>query len=141
MKAISLWQPWASMMQMGAKRNETRSWATGHRGDLAICSSKRKPSREEVGDDLIYMEAMTFPYGFVLCVVELCEMIPTEHFHGATPLKISRGEAELGNYEPGRFAWVTKNLRVLKEPVPVIGRQGIWKLPPETEALVRAQLP
>lgn len=31
MKAISLWQPWASLMAVGAKRYETRSWGTLYR--------------------------------------------------------------------------------------------------------------
>ncbi len=39
MKAISLWQPWASLV--GIKEIETRSWYTKHRGDLAIHASAR----------------------------------------------------------------------------------------------------
>lgn len=41
MKAISLWQPWASAIAVGAKRVETRSWATNYRGPLAIHAAKR----------------------------------------------------------------------------------------------------
>lgn len=40
MKAISLWQPWASLIMTGAKTFETRSWATNYRGPLVICASK-----------------------------------------------------------------------------------------------------
>lgn len=40
MKAISLWQPHASLMQTGAKQIETRSWKTNYRGPLLICSAK-----------------------------------------------------------------------------------------------------
>lgn len=36
MKAITLTQPWASLVAIGAKRIETRSWATKYRGPLAI---------------------------------------------------------------------------------------------------------
>ena len=42
MKAISLWQPWASLMAAGAKHNETRSWRTCHFGDLVVCSAKKR---------------------------------------------------------------------------------------------------
>lgn len=41
MKAISLWQPWASAIAVGAKHVETRSWPTAHRGTLAIHAAKR----------------------------------------------------------------------------------------------------
>ena len=35
-KLISLWEPWATLMAIGAKRIETRSWRTPYRGWLAI---------------------------------------------------------------------------------------------------------
>lgn len=41
-KAISLWEPWASLMRSGAKTVETRSWYTSYRGPLLICAAKRK---------------------------------------------------------------------------------------------------
>lgn len=40
MKAISLWQPWASLIMTGAKTFETRHWATSYRGPLVICAAK-----------------------------------------------------------------------------------------------------
>lgn len=138
MKAISLWQPWASAMASGMKRNETRHWATEYRGDLVICSAKRKPSREEAGED--FEAAMALPYGCALCIVELYDIVPTAAFHGATPLKINQFEADLGNYTPGRFAWLTRNLRTLDPPVPVIGRQGFWNLPAEIVALIESSI-
>lgn len=36
MKALTLWQPWASLIAVGAKTIETRSWSTTYRGPLAI---------------------------------------------------------------------------------------------------------
>ncbi len=43
MKALTLWQPWASLIAIGAKSIETRSWATPYRGRLAIHAAARKP--------------------------------------------------------------------------------------------------
>lgn len=40
MRAITLMQPWASLIALGAKRYETRSWKTHYRGPLAIHSSR-----------------------------------------------------------------------------------------------------
>jgi hypothetical protein len=39
-KAISLWQPWASLMALGLKRHETRHWPTAYRGPIAIHAAK-----------------------------------------------------------------------------------------------------
>lgn len=46
MKLLSLWEPWASLMAIGAKRIETRSWSTGYRGWLAIHAAKRWTKNE-----------------------------------------------------------------------------------------------
>lgn len=39
-KALCLYQFWASLMALGAKRFETRSWGTKYRGLVVICASK-----------------------------------------------------------------------------------------------------
>ena len=145
MKAISLWQPWASAMTSGIKQNETRSWPTSYRGDLVICSAKRKPSPEEVGDLETYETALAMPYGCALCVVELYDCVPTARFTtqtvaADTHIMLSEAEASLGDYTPGRFAWRTRNCRELKHPVPLRGYQGIWNLDAQTEAAISAVL-
>lgn len=43
MKAITIWQPWASLLAIGAKKYETRSWATNYRGPIAIHAAKKDP--------------------------------------------------------------------------------------------------
>ena len=44
MKAITLTQPWASLVAVGAKRIETRSWPTKYRGPIAIHAAKGFPA-------------------------------------------------------------------------------------------------
>lgn len=41
MKAITLYEPWASLMAIGAKVNETRPSRTRHRGDICIHAAQR----------------------------------------------------------------------------------------------------
>ena len=43
MKAITLTQPWATLVAMGAKQVETRSWSTAYRGQIAIHAAKGYP--------------------------------------------------------------------------------------------------
>ncbi|SDD63224.1 ASCH domain-containing protein [Sporomusa acidovorans] len=40
MKAITILQPWASLIACGAKKIETRSWPTKYRGPIAIHAGK-----------------------------------------------------------------------------------------------------
>ena len=134
MKAISLWQPWASAMASGAKKNETRSWPISHRGDLLICSAKRKPTREEMADDALFAQAMTFPFGMALCVVEVfdCQSSGMFYVSSKTPrlhqYRITQEEWDLGDYSHGRYIWMTRGLRTFTRPFAVTGRQGLFEV-------------
>lgn len=123
MKAISLWQPWATAMWIGIKQNETRSWPIAYRGDLVICAAKR-PMDVVAREMAEYIRQVAgpqvFQLGVALCVVEVVAV------HHITETPRDNVEAALGDYSPGRFAWVTRNLRRLKKPIPVIGRQGLF---------------
>ncbi len=141
MKALSLHQPWASLMAQGLKTIETRGWKTDYRGDLAICAGKRLPTLEEFGGSKEDYGAMLChtPFGKVVCVVELYDCWTSEVLTKVRH-KMNAGEWELGNYEPGRWGWLTRNLRPLRLPVPVRGMQSLFDLPPDVEAAVRRQL-
>jgi hypothetical protein len=43
LKALTLTQPWATLVAIGQKRIETRSWSTPHRGLIAIHAAKGFP--------------------------------------------------------------------------------------------------
>ena len=125
-------------MAVGAKLNETRSWPTRYRGPLAICAAKFRGQlgdvqafwlweyRKQLGPSCGNVTELfdELPRGAVLCVVDLDDCIPTSH----ASLGLSIVERDLGNYQPGRFAWMTSNCRALREPMPVIGRQGLFNL-------------
>lgn len=135
MKALTIWQPWASLMATGAKKIETRGWRTHYRGDIVICSAKRKiPLTER--DDLYRLSQdrklapladiimNTLPLGQALAIVTLADVAPAEQI----PIEMKQSEMFYGDYSPGRFGWITTNLRRIKDPFPVKGQQGIWNL-------------
>lgn len=47
MKALTLWQPYASLIAIGDKKIETRSWHTKYRGPLAIHAAKAYRNQEK----------------------------------------------------------------------------------------------
>lgn len=59
MKVLSLLQPWASLVVLGHKKIETRSWKTDYRGEILIHASVGKPTTE------IYnkLQGWTIPLG------------------------------------------------------------------------------
>ena len=52
MKALTIWQPWASLIAGGAKQYETRSWATQYRGPIAIHAAARYTRKWDLPVDL-----------------------------------------------------------------------------------------
>jgi H+/Cl- antiporter ClcA len=138
MKAITLWQPWATAMAVGLKKIETRDWSTKYRGDLAICAAHRPPADGDLEAFLTIADAervrvplIPLPLGCVVCVVELYVCEPT-----AGPEGMDATEACLGNFGHGRFAWRTRNLRPLRDPLPIIGRQRLWQVSRQVEEII-----
>ena len=41
MKVLTLFQPWATLVILGEKKIETRSWKTNYRGEIAIHAGKK----------------------------------------------------------------------------------------------------
>lgn len=130
-KAISLWQPWASLWAAGIKINETRSRPTSHRGLLAVHAAlKRDRLGPIVYSDVPVMRtagklALSYsnlPFGAIVGVVEITHCFPTGAFDW-DPL-----ECKLGNFAPGRFAWRAENARLFKDPIPCKGLQGFFNV-------------
>lgn len=112
MKALSVRQPWASMIARGEKTIEVRSWPTSYRGRLLICAAK-KPH----GDD---------PIGVAVAVVDLIDcrqFVRDDEF------------AACCGADPDDFSWVLSNVRAI-EPVPVKGSLGLFTVEvPVTELI------
>lgn len=133
MRTITLWQPWATLMTEGHKKNETRSWPTNIRGPVAIHSAK-KPFKEiksfidprsiEVISNLLYPYALDkLPTGYVLGVGNLkdCKLIDEEFLKTLDPT-----ERLLGDYTLGRYSWLFEDVKHFKTPILFKGSQGFW---------------
>ncbi len=145
MKAISLTQPWASLVAWGEKQIETRSWATNYRGPIAIHASKGFPawaknlcwdqpfrlvlSRHfrEAGLGVVWSNP-PLPLGAVIATAELewCVKIDPGFEFPAGP----EHEHEFGDYPPGRYAWGFSNVKALGAPRPARGALGLWEWRP-----------
>lgn len=121
-------------MAEGLKRNETRSWQTSYRGELAIHAAKRQPRPQDYPVEWLYLEALKRPAGAVLCVVDLVGCVRAED------LAPTAEEAKWGDYSPGRCIWVTRNCRPLREPWMMIGHQGLWEVADLAEVEIRKLL-
>lgn len=145
MKAISLLQPWATLIAVGAKRIETRSWSTPYRGRIAIHASKgfdpvyrylasQDPFRAALARGG-YRSPGELPRGAVVALATLVDCIPVTTTCGGFARFARKGnrddipESELpfGDFGPGRWAWVLEDVVPLLEPVPARGSLGVWE--------------
>jgi hypothetical protein len=138
MKALTLTQPWATLVAIGAKKVETRSWSTNYRGLLAIHAAKGFP---ELAQQVCFTEpfrsvllhqssariiwnrqtkSSDFPLGQVIAIAQLVNVIAVEKY-----LAVGQ-EAAFGDYSAGRFAWILKDLKILETPVSAKGSLGLW---------------
>ncbi len=130
MKALSLYEPWATLIALKLKRFETRSWSTTYRGPLVICASIKHPPIWRILD-ILYRAKISFEDcspGRAVCIVYLTNILPTtmiDFYEGP----LGENEKSYGDFFPGRFAWKLENVRRFKKPFPVRGRQGLFEIP------------
>jgi hypothetical protein len=150
MKALTLTQPWATLVAIGAKQFETRSWNTSYRGPLAIHAALKFPmaARWLLASDPFRSAFLNAGYHIgplknlswlpLGAVVATCELVATRPTVGeiAHAYHLSDTEIMFGDYSPGRYAWCLVNVKKLPEPIPAKGALRLW----ETDAQVSAAL-
>lgn len=130
--AISLWQPWASLIALGLKPFEFRGWVPPHRfmnRPVAIHAAKKMEPKKvllKLLDDYEGTAAIPvigaalydeLPLGAILCTATivghrladgLVEPLTGETLHG------------------GGFAWRLDKIKAYPQPIPATGSQGFW---------------
>ncbi len=151
LKALTLTQPWATLVAIGAKRIETRSWRPTYRGPLAIHAAKRFPGearalcRNNPFHAALHSAGYAsetysgdLPLGFVIATCNLVECVPAAYVAGSMagyqkpiftlhPELDTEEERAFGDYSTGRFAWILEDVQPLPEPIPAKGKLGLWE--------------
>lgn len=141
-KALSIWEPWASLIAAGVKRHETRHWETSYRGPIAIQAAKTLDlagAPDQLCQDVLgQFWPKGRPRGMVVAVGYLTDCIPTDQ----VLQELTAADREAGNYASGRFAWRIDRIRPLTSPVALTGRQGLfnWTRPDGLDANLGAIL-
>jgi hypothetical protein len=147
MKAISLWNPWAMLVPWKEKGNETRSWPTPYRGLLAIHATANVPPvvkrlcHDEPFKSILAKHGAApsmkgLPFGAVIAVCNLvdCQKVVSRTLLSGVPklakledeTLIEGNELAFGDYTPGRYVWILRDIHQLAAPIPFKGQQGFW---------------
>lgn len=138
-RIITLYQPHATLMVLGFKKNETRVFAHHKvKGTIGIAAAARSP-REYM--DLINewpfcddLKGFPIVHGAILGTVDIQSYLRSETWMDAhsnpnmteEQIRAAEREYRYGNYEPGRWIWQTINPVRFEQPIPAKGSQGWW---------------
>lgn len=140
MKCISLLQPWASLVVLGHKKIETRSWNTSYRGPLLIHASAKFTKEQEalahlffqmVSDSRIYH----CPRGAIIGNVNVKDTVSFDRVRHIIDkrqvlyscFEFSEQELGFGDFSAGRFGWLLSNPIQFDNPIPAKGSLGLWE--------------
>ena len=145
MKALTLHQPWASLVADGIKKVETRSWPP----PISLVDERFAihAGLQISGTDfgLTADDPKAMPRGAVVCTVVLetayrvaylkyhkynSERLPYAMFGktipGVAPVHASIEIDRYGDFSPGRWVWLLRDIEKLDPPIPARGRQRLW---------------
>lgn len=141
---VTLWQPWACLVEIGAKPYETRHFTIPDRllGKRVAIHAAARPCVTDLS--LTAFDSVTnafgrcgwnfwLPRGAVTCTAILAESIPAE----SVPPDC------FGDYTPGRWAWRLEDVRQVRPHVPLKGRQQIgwnWTVPDEHYTVMKVAM-
>jgi activating signal cointegrator 1 len=151
--ALTLRQPWASLIARGGKLFETRTWAPPasligqrlaiHAGRAAIPLGLSRDERTAIHFGLGTDDLATLPRGAVVCTAKLVgayrvasvcvgtnEIKLDDRVPGSQPLNgyiVPAAERLVGDVLAGYWLWHLMDVQPLDPPMPAMGRQGLWK--------------
>lgn len=141
MRAISVWQPYASLLAVGAKKVETRHWPA-HAGMVGerVAIHASKTSRDlDIAHGGLFKQHLDraadagrlalvdneLPLGYILATARLssCDTMGADFAQQFTETEIT-----FGWFAPERYAWVFDDLDTFPEPIPWRGAQGVFRV-------------
>lgn len=135
MKVITLHQPWAQLIVIGAKKYETRSWQTSHRGPILIHAGRKymadcqRLSTLDPFFTCLYnagFKPPALPLGAIVGMATIVDCQPTEKltFDGL----VTDQERQFGDFRDGRWAWRLESHRTFPVPIPHNGQRGVFDI-------------
>lgn len=124
MKALTIKQPWATLIMQGDKRFEFRSWQTKYRGELLIHAGKRI-DKEAIKRLSKYLPK-ELPLGEILGKVTLVDCVKMSPKFKKMLLKENKDIYTDSSFKEN-YGWQLENVEVFKEPLEAKGRLSLWE--------------
>lgn len=147
MRALTLTQPWASLVVSGQKLVENRPWnppraLIGHRFAIHASRAIDLDTTKDIFIDRIYGQAISpfatprqFPLSAIVGVATLERFVREDRLGDRDSLP-----EDQQRWFFGPVGFVLSGVRALATPIAAKGALSFWQLPADVEAMVRAQL-
>jgi hypothetical protein len=135
MKALTIKQPWATLIMRHGKDVENRTWPTKFRGRIAIHSSAKHSWAEFesaksmiqnhcFGIDPDYLKGKVSHLGAILGTVEIYDCVTSS----PSP------------WSWGPYSFLLRDVRVLKSPIFCRGKLGLWTIDQAIERVINEEI-
>lgn len=132
MKALTILQPWASLITHGDKRVENRTW----RPPAAVIGTRIAIHAGARWDNSFPERHQRYAEEVLRKVYEGAGAFPTKAIVGTAVLaRVAASREELGQGDraarwfAGPFGWVLEDVVALPSPIQIPGAQGLWTVP------------
>ena len=122
MKALTIKQPWASLIIEGYKKYEFRSWKTNYRGKILIHAGL---SLEKEMQERFKEYNLEYKLGYVIGEADLVDCILVDE-------ELNQKLREINPLVYGRsnhvetYGWKLQNIKKYDNPIPCKGQLGLW---------------
>ena len=133
MRALTVIEPFATLIATGVKRVENRTWPTAYRGPLAIHAGKARRYGGERVEDLAAgfgIDPALLTFGAVVAVAELIDCVRLDGPTVPRSVAIRHPWLQEHSHAEGPECWVLANVRRLSVPIVVNGARGLWDWTP-----------
>lgn len=124
MKALTIKQPWATLIMQGDKRFEFRSWQTKYRGDLLIHAGKGIDKEAMKRLEKYLPEEL--PYGKILGKVKLVDCIKMSPEFKELLLKENSDIYTKSSFKEN-YGWQVSDVEVFKDTIEAKGHLSLWE--------------
>ena len=122
MKALTIKQPWASLITEGYKKYEFRSWKTNYRGKILIHAGL---SLEKDMQERFKNYNLDYQLGYIIGEAEIVDCILVDEKFNEELRNIDLIVYGRSNHVEN-YAWKLENIKKYDNPIPCKGKLGLW---------------
>ena len=122
MKALTIKEPWATLIIEGYKKYEFRSWKTNYRGKILIHAGL---SLERDMEERFKEYNLNYNCGYIIGEADIVDCILVDEEFNKELRKINSLLYSRSNHVE-KFAWKLENIKKYDLPIPCKGKLGLW---------------